>query len=223
MCYKNNDIKLYKIIIKNATYYNEHPSETPKIGISDMDKTFAMFVRDPRHGLGYRNLGRYLMRQAKVSPKDVVIAGRFDDLFEFKGMEYMNYVFSELMNGNVLARKWMPRLHSAKRRYAKKFCKHFELSEKDYRALIKCPETVEYKLSHHCDNIIFNTIPKRAINKYKSAIQNNELLKKSFKEYVLDVQKGNKTLIDTNETTLTVDKVYYDIIGYLVDYNSTVK
>lgn len=223
MRYTNDDIKLYKVIIKNATYYNNHIKETPKIGESDLDKTFAMFVRDPRHGLGYRDLGRYLMRQAKVSPKDVVVAGRFDDLFEFKGIEYMNYMFSELVNGNILARKWMPRLHSAKRNYAKRFCKHFELSEKDYRALIKCPETVEYKLSHHCDDIIFNCIPKYAIRKYKSAIQNNDLLKKSFNDYIIDVKNGNKPLINTDETTLTIDKVYYDIVGYLVNYNSVVR
>ncbi len=222
MCYTNKNIELYKDIVKNADYYTLHPFDTPKIGKDDLDKTFAMFVRDPRYGLGYRDLGRHLMRQADVSPKNIVKAGRFDDLLECKTVESMNYLLSELINGNTLARKWMPRLHGAKRNYAKKFCKHFDLSEKDYRELIKCPETIEYKLSHHCDDIVFNHIPKQAIKKYKSAIHNNELLKKSFDEYVNDVKNGTKTLVDTTNYTLSSDKVYYDIINYLVNYNEVI-
>lgn len=223
MRYTNKNIELYKDIVKNADYYTKHLFSTPKIGKSDLDKTFAMFVRDPRYGLGYRDLGRHLMRQADVSPKDIVKAGRFDDLLECKTVESMNYLLSELINGNMLARKWMPRLHGAKRSYAKRFCKHFDLSEKDYRELIKCPETVEYKLSHHIDNIEFDKIPKKAIKKYQSAINTNDLLKKSFTKYVDDVKTGTKTLVDTTEHTLINNTVYYDIINYLINYNEVTK
>lgn len=68
-------------LIFQSEYFQKHLDEV-RIGNSDIEKLFSMFVRDPRHGMKYRNLGRVLMRQSGVSPQAVAFAGRFDDLWE---------------------------------------------------------------------------------------------------------------------------------------------
>src|SRR5699024_1427917 len=47
-----------------------------------------------------------------------------------------------------LAKKWMPRLTGKDKKIAKALCEMWNISEKEYRALIKTDSTVEYKLSY---------------------------------------------------------------------------
>ena len=68
-------------ILFMSEYYGKHLDEIPYIGTSMTAKLFAMMMRDPRFGLGRRELGRRLMLLTEVTPSDVVKAGRFDDLF----------------------------------------------------------------------------------------------------------------------------------------------
>ena len=58
-----------------ADYYARHTDEI-KLGDSPIEKLFAMFIRDPRFGLGYRDLGRVLMSKAKLTPEDIALAGQ---------------------------------------------------------------------------------------------------------------------------------------------------
>lgn len=111
--YKSLNNKLADILFKSE-FYTLHPSEV-KIGNSLRENLFAMFMRDPRFGMGRRALGRELLKQTCASIEDICKCGRFDDLFEITkdSEEAFNIVCAvikaEIENGNELAKKWCPR------------------------------------------------------------------------------------------------------------------
>lgn len=206
-------------------YYQKHLNEV-KIGESDIEKIFSMFIRDPRYGLGRRDLGRELMKQSNVPSPLVAMAGRFDDLIKNPTMPNLNYILSEIMNGNELAKKWMPRLTGKDRKLAKAFCKQFNMTEKEYRAFIKCDTTTEYKLSYAekqegtplnelfnnneythplVDKINFEHVPSLAMIKYYNLFKTRDDLKDRFQEYLDSVKKGAKKL---NVATTTCYDIY---------------
>ena len=150
---ENGDIA-YKTTGDNLTdlffmtpYFEKHLNQV-KIGTSEKEKVFSMFIRDPRFGLGRRDLGRELMKQSEVTPYNVVVAGRFDDLWHNPNTNNLEFLRTCLLQGNELAKKWMPRLTGKDKRFAKALCKEWNLSEKEYRKLIKTDKTTEYKLSY---------------------------------------------------------------------------
>lgn len=223
--YKSTGDK-YLDILFMSEYFQNHLDEVPNVDNNEYGQLFAMFIRDPRLGLGRRDLGRVLMSDADVAPQDIVRAGRFDDLLYDPNMNNINYLLSELMNGNELAKKWMPRLTGKDRKLAKAFCKQFAMSEKDYRALIKCESTVEYKLSYNekqegtpldelfnknnvthplVDTINFEHVPSLAMIKYYNTFSNREDLKDRFAEYLEGVKKGEKKL---NTSVTNVYDIY---------------
>lgn len=183
-----------------TSYFEQHLNEV-KIGNSEKDKLFAMFVRDGRYGLGRRDLGRELMKQAEVPANDVVLAGRYDDLYKNPTYKNLEKLHDEVCRGNELAKKWMPRLTCKDEKVAKLLCKRWGLSEKQYRKWIKC-DTVENKLSHkRMDDIVFEQVPSLAMIKYyKRFLQEDR-----FQEYLNSVKKGEKKL---NISTTTVYDIY---------------
>lgn len=218
-----NGDKSYKSTGDNLTdlffmtpYFEKHLDEAT-IGTSEREKIFSMFVRDPRFGLGRRDLGRRLMAQAKVPFYDIVVAGRYDDLWHIPTNENLNYLRTKLNQGDELAKKWMPRLTGKDKKIAKALCKMWEISEKEYRELIKTDSTVEYKLSYAeqiegtplnelfkegnyihplVDDIKFEQVPSQAMTKYLRAFSTREDLKNRFEEYIKAV-KENKAKINT--------------------------
>lgn len=137
-----------------SSYFEKHLDEA-KIGTSDKEKLFARFLRDPRFGLGRRDLGRELMAQSDVDIKDIVGSGRFDDLLAIlknkttdddKTENILSYWHNEISKGNELAKKWAPRLTGKDKKYAKLLANEWGMSEKEYRAFIKCENTTEYNL-----------------------------------------------------------------------------
>ena len=65
---ENGDIAFNKVgdntlvnILFLTEYYQKHLNEVPTLGYSDKEQLFAMFIRDPRFGLGRRDLGRKLL------------------------------------------------------------------------------------------------------------------------------------------------------------------
>lgn len=183
-----------------TSYFEQHLNEV-KIGNSEKDKLFAMFVRDGRYGLGRRDLGRELMKQAEVPANDVVLAGRYDDLYKNPTSKNLEKLHDEVCRGNELAKKWMPRLTCKDEKVAKLLCKRWGLSEKQYRKWIKC-DTVENKLSHkRMDDIVFEQVPSLAMIKYyKRFLQEDR-----FQEYLDSVKKGERKL---NISTATVYDIY---------------
>ena len=230
---ENGDIS-YKTTGNNLTdllfmtpYFEKNLNQV-KIGTSDKEKLFSMFIRDPRFGLGKRDLGRKLMKLSNVSSDDIVLAGRYDDLFHIARNDCIEKLHEELVLGNELTKKWMPRLTGKDRKIAKIFCKLWDLTEKEYRKLIKTDKTVEYKLSYAevdevkeltrlgpifgekpvilykhplvCE-IDFEQVPSLAMHKYLNAFSTREDLKERFKEYINRV-KENKAKVNTSTTNV---------------------
>lgn len=210
------------------TPFFEKNIDQVNIGTSEKEKIFAMFIRDPRFGLGRRDLGRKLMQLAEVSAENIVKAGRYDDLIYIPTDGNLAYLKEQLQFGNELAKKWMPRLTGKAKIYAKTLCEIWNITEKEYRKLIKTDLTVEYKLSYvekekgtplndlFCQgnfkhpfvkDIDFEKVPSLAMIKYTHAFSTREDIKERFSEYIEKV-KENKAKLNT--TTVDV----YD--GYKV-------
>ena len=217
------------------TPYFERNLDEASIGDTEREKVFSMFIRDPRYGLGRRDLGRKLMELSKVSPKNIVKAGRFDDLWHIPTDENLGYLLA-VLSGNIddeyreLAKKWMPRLTGKDKKVAKAFCKMWNISEKEYRQVIKAENTVEYKLSYAepttevtalndlfnkyiyehplVDTIDFEKVPSMAMNKYLNAFYNRDDIKDRFIEYIEKV-KENKAKV--NVSTSNVMDAYKNV------------
>lgn len=224
---ENGDIS-YKTTGNNLTdlmfltAFFEKNLDQVKIGTSDKEKLFAMFVRDPRFGLGRRELGRRLMKLAEVNENDIVLAGRFDDLFHIASNECIDKLRYELEHNNELAKKWMPRLTGKDKKIAKILCKIWNITEKEYRSLIKTDKTVEYKLSYAekedgtpldelfkkgnykhplINDINFEQVPSLAMTKYLHAFSTREDIKPRFDEYMQKV-KEDKAKVNISTTNV---------------------
>lgn len=191
-------------ILFMTSYFENHLNEV-KIGESEKEKLFAMFIRDGRYGIGRRDLGRTLMYLSNVSSKDIVKAGRFDDLL-FRGTkEDCQYIIDECRKGNELAKKWLPRLNSKNRQIALILIKMFGLTEKQYRKMIKC-NTIENKLSRkRTEEIVFENVPSLAMIKYYNRFLRGEDTSVRFKKYLDSVKKGDTKL---NISTTNVYDIY---------------
>ena len=210
-------------LIFQAEYYQKHLNEV-KIGNSDLEKLFSMFMRDPRHGMKYRNLGRVLMRKSGVSPQAVVFAGRFDDLWENPisndfNENWISYLFEQCRAGNELAKKWMPHYVATKDNgkvakstlMASYFRNLLGMNKQQYNKFVKCP-TVESKLSQHMNDMIeFDKIPSLALLKYWARFAGTSKknpktdMAERFNAYLESVKKGEKKM---NFSTATVYDIY---------------
>lgn len=220
---ENGDIA-YKTTGDNLTdlffmtpYFEKHLNQV-HIGTSEKEKVFSMFIRDPRFGLGRRDLGRELMKQSEVTPYNVVVAGRFDDLWHNPTNDNLEFLATCIANNNELAKKWMPRLTGKDKRFAKALCKEWGINEKTYRSLIKTDKTVEYKLSYAellegtplndlfnknnyehplVKDIDFEKVPSLAMTKYLHAFSTRDDIKPRFEEYIKAV-KEEKAKVHTS-------------------------
>ena len=214
--YKTTGNNLTDLLFMTAFF--EKNLDQVKIGTSEKEQLFSMYVRDARYGLGRRDLGRELMKQSKVPFYNIPLAGRYDDLWHIPTDENLNYLRTKLNEGDELAKKWMPRLTGKDKRIAKALCKMWEISEKEYRALIKTDKTVEYKLSYAekqdgtplnelfnqgeykhplVDEINFEQVPSLAMTKYLNTFNTREDIAPRFKEYIEKV-KENKAKVNTS-------------------------
>lgn len=210
---ENGDIAFTKVsddqlinILFLTEYYQKHIDEVPKLGTSDVEKLFAMFIRDPRFGMGRRDLGRVLMCDTQCSIEQVVKAGRVDDLFATRPVhEVVDYCKAEIDKGNELVKKWMPRYSSKHLHTARIFAKLLGMNKQQYGKYIKC-NTVETKLSHHkTDEINFEHVPSLAMIKYASRFAKGEDTKERYAQYLEDVRSGKKEL---KVSTTTVYDIY---------------
>lgn len=188
-----------------SAYYEKHLNEA-HIGDSDKEKIFSMFMRDPRFGLGRRDLGRKLLKDSGVSFEEIVKCGRFDDiLYIDQTTKAVSFLINECLKGNELAKKWMPRLNGRTKKMAQAICKMTNLREKEYRQLIKC-NTTESKLSQHrTEEINFEHVPSLAMIKYYRRFLNGEDTAARFAKYLEGVKKGEKKL---NISTTNVYDIY---------------
>lgn len=197
--YNTTGNKLIDILFMSE-YFNKHLDEV-KIGKSNKEKLFSMFIRDGRFGVGKRDLGRELMKQSEVPANLVVTAGRFDDLYHNPTNENLAFLKQEVYAGNALAKKWCPRLHNKDGEVAKALCKIWGISPKRYRKLIKVTTTESLLSEKRIDDIKFEQVPSLAMVKY----YNRFMKEPRFREYIDSVKKGEKKL---NVSTTTVYDIY---------------
>ena len=183
-------------ILFMAEYYTKHPEEVI-IDNSPLSKLFAMFMRDPRYGMGYRDLGRNLMYLVDLTAEEVVKCGRYDDLYLIPkdcelNTEWIKYLFNEVKKGNELAKKWMPRYSSKHLMIAREFARFLGLNKQQYGKLIKA-NTVENTMSRNqWEDINFEHIPSLAAIKYVKAFERHQ--PERYKQYLEDVKSGKKKL-----------------------------
>lgn len=221
IAYKTTGDNLTDLFFMTA-FFEKHLDQV-KIGKTKKEKLFSMFVRDPRFGLGRRDLGRELMKQSEVPFNDIVLAGRFDDLWHIPTNDNLTFLYTQLALNNELAKKWCPRLTGKDKKIAKALCEMWEISEKEYRNLIKTESTTEYKLSYAelnedgtplddlfhknkynhplVNEINFEQVPSLAMAKYLKAFSTREDTRERFNEYMKAV-KENKAKVNVSTTNV---------------------
>ena len=212
--FKTTGNNLLDILFMTA-YFEKHLDEINEktIGRTDKDKLFAMFVRDPRFGLGRRDLGRKLFNETAVDVENIVKSGRFDDVLYMLSCENAEYLKKQVLAGDELAKKWMPRLNSKNKKIALEFCKAWGVTQKEYRKMIKCNSTVEFKLSFAeklknplVKEIDFEHIPSLAMIKYFDTFMSRPDISERFRKYLESVKKGEKELKISTTTVYDIFK-----------------
>lgn len=197
LAFNSTTNKLVDILFMSE-YYQKHLDEMPTLDVNDYNKLFAMFMRDPRYGMGRRDIGRMLLANENATIEDILKCGRVDDLFHISTVEFysmLDYLKSEIENGNELVKKWMPRYSSKNLMLAREIAKHWGMNKQQYGKFIKCDTTVESKLSHHNTNEInFEHVPSLAAIKYAKRFANGEDTKERYAQYLEDVRSGKKEL-----------------------------
>lgn len=206
-------------ILFMAEYYTKHPNEMPELQDDEISRLFALFMRDPRKGMGYKEIGRNLFSKLyNVTLADIVKAGRFDDLwrtFSEKAdrtfwLAALNYLYNEIVAGNELAKKWMPRFSSKDKKVAQRIARQWNMSKKEYGHFIKA-DTTEQKLSRkNTESINFSHVPSLAMLKYYNRFCKGEDTKERFAKFIADVKSG-KAKINTSVTNV------YDIYKHRND------
>lgn len=193
-----------------SEYYQKHLDETPKLGTSGREKLFAMFMRDPRFGMGRRDLGRKLMQDTDCSIERIVKAGRVDDLFVCNQMTpqwnlVLDWCKEQILAGNELVKKWMPRYSSKNLMLARDIAKYYGMNKQQYGKFIKC-NTTENKLSRKkTDEIEFEHVPSLAMIKYAKRFANGADTAERYAQYLSDVKAGKK---DLKVSTTNVYDIY---------------
>lgn len=215
---ENGDISFTKVsdnkmlnILFMTEYYQKHLHEVPYLDGSELSQLFSMFIRDPRYGLGRRDLGRRLMSMTEVPIDYVIKAGRVDDVFflEYEDMNdfatVLDYLKTEIEKGNELVKKWMPRYSSKHLEIARTIAAYYGMNKQQYGHFVKC-NTTENKLSrHNYDEIEFEHVPSLAMIKYAHAFATKPETKERYAQYLEDVKAGKK---DLKISTTTVYDIY---------------
>lgn len=113
IAFKSTNSELIDILFQ-VNWLKSHVDEI-NIGTGDKEKLFSMFIRDPRYGIGARNVGRQLLKLSGATFEEILLCGRGDDIWlmysedELTSKEMADYLYDECKNGNELVKKWMPR------------------------------------------------------------------------------------------------------------------
>lgn len=207
---KCSENPLINILFMTA-YFEKHLDSVPFIGKDDRAVLFARFIRDPRYGLGRRDLGRKLMSITETPTEEIIKSGRVDDVFHIEYQDtnefsmVLDYLKEQIEKGNELVKKWMPRYSSKNLLLASTIATYWGMNKQQYGHFIKC-NTVEHKLSQHLvEEIEFDKLPSLALLKYWKRFQTKDDTKTRFAAYLEDVKAGKK---DMKVSTTTVYDIY---------------
>ena len=194
-------------ILFMTAYFEKNLSRIPQIGKTPYEQLFAMFIRDPRFGIGRRDLGRVLMTKSGCNPKMVTTAGRWDDIYHIFSVDKAAEIFKNAIDkGDFLAKKWAPRYSSKDVLYAREFAKLWKMNKQQYGKFVKAVETPEFKLStHNTDAIDFSKLPSLALLKYWKRFNNKADTQERFQKYLNSVKKGEAKM---NVSTTNVYDIY---------------
>lgn len=189
-------------------------NETKDLALANL-----LYLLDVRGGKGERRIFKVLFKYlCERYPEDATIVlkvipelGRWDYVLEAIDTpvekQAVKMIQSQLISdlssdGNIsLLAKWLPslRTHNKTNKFAKNICKKLNLTEKEYRALLKLLRhkigLVEHKLTDkQYDTIDFEKVPTKAMLKYKKTFSEKC---KDYSSYLNDVESGEKK-INTN-------------------------
>jgi len=195
----------YSDILFGAPYIQKNLKELDKYGINREDALFAMMMRDPRFGFGYRDLGRELLKRASATPEEIAKCGRFDDLiYDFKQTDGKTpnacYIVSQALAGNELAKKWLPRFGSSKKALASHIAKAFNLSKQEYNKLVKANTTERFLTERQTEKINFSQVPSLASIKYSKRFATGKDTSERYLKWKDDVAAGTAK-VNTSVTT----------------------
>ncbi len=202
----------YLDILFLSEFFRKNLDVLPEIGTSDYDRIFSMFIRDPRFGVGEREIGRKLMKNSRCSIEETLVAGRADDLCKLIGtgeltkeeVVILEFLKKEIENGNELVKKWMPRYSSKDLMLARKIAKCWGMNKQTYGHFIKLDNTVESKLSRKdYDSIEFSKLPSLALLKYTESFKRN--ISERFADFVEKLSSGE---VKANVSTSTPYDIY---------------
>lgn len=182
---------------------------------SEYDRLFAMLVRDPRFGLGERDLGRYLLNLTKEEPENILEVGRADDIFylgynlylkEKKDNKYFSFLREELSKNNELVKKWMPRKKVSKKDGENVYrnidevnafikCYPTFMNDRMYRKMVKVETTESHLTNKEYERIEYSKVPSLALMKYLEAFKRND--ESRFNSYLENVSNGEAKINNT--------------------------
>ena len=190
-------------ILFKTEYYSNHLDKVPVLPKTIRTIRFTQFIRDPRYGLGKRDLGRVLLKQLNVENESILNCGRADDLFyasksSFK--ELCDYLYMKVQyENNELVKKWMPRYSSKNKDLAIRIMNEWFKNEPNYikrkqlySKMIKCNTTEQHLSRKETDKIIFEQVPSLASIKYANRFSRGEDTKERYFQYLADVKAGKK-------------------------------
>jgi len=212
---ENGDLAFKKVSQDNellnilflTEYYQKHLDAVPALEPTKRNMLFAMMIRDPRFGLGRRDLGRVLMKNTHCLIEQIVRVGRVDDLFAINPLckEILDWCYEQIKQGNELVKKWMPRYSSKNLLLARQIAKAWGMNKQQYGHFIKC-NTTENKMSdHRWEDLAFEHIPSLAMIKYAAAFARKSETKERYAKYLEDVKAGKK---DLKVSTTSVYDIY---------------
>lgn len=198
-------------ILFMSEYYTKHLDEVPFIGHDDKAKLFAMFMRDPRSGMGRRDLGRRLLKDTLCDSRQILKCGRADDLWmifkDTKDWHHILDVIKMAIDDNreiaPLLKKWLPRYSSKNLMVAREIAAYWGMNKQQYGHYVKV-DTVENTMSRKMwESIEFDKLPSLAAIKYVKAFQRHQ--PERYEQYLEDVRSGKKQL---HVATTTVYDIY---------------
>ena len=218
---ENEDDLMLDILFKTE-YYSTHLDELPVLPRTIRCIKFAQFIRDPRYGLGKRDLGRRLLFNLRVNYKMILNCGRADDLFytytdSFKDL--CDFLYEEIqVKENELVKKWMPRYSSKNKDLAIRIMNVWFKNEPDYikrkqlySKVIKCNTTEQYLSRKETDKIIFDQVPSLASIKYANRFSRGEDTKERYHQYLEDIKAGKKEIKISTTTPYDIYRNRYKI------------
>lgn len=231
---ETNSNPLLECFEKIASMRGARPEEISALWFRarDFDKELSdnliLYVRDYKHGLGERRIGRILLKElSKIDPnkiirnfETIVKIGRWDDLYTFIGTPvegHMWQFFEAQLRADYeaakndkpisLLAKWAKSINTSSpvsRAIAKKTCVVLNLTEREYRKILSFLRAriaiVERKMSNNeWESIDFSKVPHLAMQKYKRVFCKRQLVPPYFGKLKKDFLRENVEVLSNYE------------------------